>query len=142
MLSSKLKRFTAVSLLTLFAFTLLTAYLSPFAYMTSTAFKDLHQFSRPDAPLWPAQEKTFTWQGKAYPLYHVPFEDGERILALVKKGREESRFVDPQNPERRAKSSGRGGGAPWIRFGNSALGGRTSPKRGKPLISPASSATP
>ncbi len=99
MVSGKMKRFTAAALLTLFAFTLLTAYLSPFAYMTSTAFKDLHQFSRPDAPLWPAQEKSFTWEGKEYPLYHVPFEDGERILALVKKGREESLFVDPQNPE-------------------------------------------
>ena len=62
--SKQMRRFLLVSVLTLFAFTILMAYLSPFAYMASTSLKDLEMISNPDAPLFPAGQATFEYEGK------------------------------------------------------------------------------
>lgn len=83
----------------LFVLMILLAYLSPFAYMLTTAFKDRTMMSNSNAPLWPATEATYTYEGKEYPVYKVPTDDGEiHSWALYKKGREKSLFIDPKNP--------------------------------------------
>jgi multiple sugar transport system permease protein len=94
-----IRRFFSSSGVTLFTLLILTAYLMPFAYMTTTALKDREQFAKPGAPLWPAREATYTYEEQAYPLYQVPTGQGLQAWALVKKGREESFFVDPARPE-------------------------------------------
>lgn len=116
-LARDLRRFLIVASVTLFALMVLTAYLSPFAYMTASAFKDLDQFSRATGPLWPAREATYAYegedatytvedkevivrQGEEYPLYQVPTEEGTEKWALVVKRREESFFLDPNHLER------------------------------------------
>ena len=77
----------------------LTAYLSPFGYMTVTALKNREMITESDAPFWPAVKATYTYEGGEYPIYEVPTEDGVKHWALYKKGREESFFIDPHNPE-------------------------------------------
>ena len=85
---------------TLFTVMMLTVYLSPFGYMTVTAFKNREMITQPDAPLWPAREASYTYEEQAYPIFGVPTEDGEiHQWALIRKGREDSSFVDPENPE-------------------------------------------
>lgn len=84
---------TALALLTLFIFLL------PMGYGWVTSLKTEAQIARAGAPWWPANERTFTYQGEAYALYLVPTEDGIKEWALVKKGREQSSFVDPANPD-------------------------------------------
>ena len=98
-LSHNVRKLTATASLTLFAFMLLSAFLSPFLYMLATSLKDPLQFSKDGTPLWPAIEETFIYQGKELIIYNVPTESGTRQWALLKPGREESLFIDPANPE-------------------------------------------
>jgi multiple sugar transport system permease protein len=78
---------------------LLLAYLFPMSYMIVTALKDSRQFLDSDAPLWPAQDINFVYQGQEYPVYRVPTEQGIQQWALVDPHREDSDFVDPAHPE-------------------------------------------
>ncbi len=96
--SKQMKRFLLISVLTLFAFTILMAYLSPFAYMGATSLKDIEMISNPDAPLLPAAQATIEFEGKEVGIYKVSTEQGVQELALVKPGRQESVFVDPADP--------------------------------------------
>jgi multiple sugar transport system permease protein len=66
--------------------------------MVVTALKDSQQFLDSDAPLWPALNTTFTYQGEEYPVYRVPTEQGIQQWALVDPHREDSDFIDPANP--------------------------------------------
>ncbi|MFQ6100335.1 MAG: carbohydrate ABC transporter permease [Anaerolineae bacterium] len=93
--------FMAVASFTLFVLMILTAYLSPFGYMIITAFKNKEMIADVTAPrLWPATEATFTYEGKEYKIYQVPTDDGKiHDWAMFKPGREESLFLDPENPE-------------------------------------------
>ena len=86
---------------TLFTLMLLTAFLSPFGYMVVTSMKNREMIADPKAPkTWPAREATYTYEDKEYPVMMVPTEDGRvHNWALFKKGREESLFIDPDNPE-------------------------------------------
>lgn len=96
----RMRSFMATASFTLFALMILTAYLSPFGYMVVTGFKHKDVIAEPTAPLWPAVESTFTYEGKKYEIFLVPTEDGEvHKWAMFKKGREESLFLDPENPE-------------------------------------------
>jgi multiple sugar transport system permease protein len=97
-LRRQMRRFAAVSATTLLALTLVSAYLMPLGYMAATAFKERSQLTAPGAPLYPAVPETFEWQGGQYAVYDVPIDGGVRPLALVEPGREQSAFVDPQNP--------------------------------------------
>lgn len=116
-LDARLRRFLASALVTLFAFIALSAYLSPFGYMVTTALKDRQQMAKAGAPWWPAEEATFEYQGDpvtmvagerevhlepgdVFPIYSVPTEQGLRKWALVVKQREESYFLDPADPGR------------------------------------------
>ncbi len=86
-------------LLNLFVWALLIAYLFPMSYMIVTAFKEGQQFVDAGSPMWPAQEVTFAYDGKEYPIYNVPTAQGVRQWALVNPHREDSDFIDPAHPE-------------------------------------------
>jgi multiple sugar transport system permease protein len=75
------------------------AFLSPLAYSALVSLKSEVQIAQPDSPLLPSDPRTFEYQGETYNVYYVPMPDGTtRELALVKKGRQTSDFVDPANP--------------------------------------------
>ena len=99
-LSKRLRPIIAGASLTLFTLLFLMTYLSPFGYMTVTAIKDRSMIADPDAPILPSREATFTYDGQEMAIYLVPTEDGDfNEWAMLKKGREESTFIDPNNPE-------------------------------------------
>ncbi len=98
-LGRELRRWTTRSAITLLGLSVLSAFLLPLAFMVSTAFKDGAQVSNTNAPLWPAEPQTYTWQGTAYPVYEVPTDDGIKEWALVEPHREDAVFIDPANPD-------------------------------------------
>jgi multiple sugar transport system permease protein len=95
-LSRRMRKLLAAGTVTLLAVLLVTAYLMPMAYAFSTALrsKDVET----GAPIWPAQIAKLTYQGQQYDIYNVPTEQGNQRLALIKKGREKSTFIDPAHP--------------------------------------------
>ena len=79
---------------------LLALFLAPFLFMVFTSLKTQAQISILGAPIWPAAPATYEYNGEELDVYIVPMPDGtERELAMVKKGRKESVFIDPANPE-------------------------------------------
>ena len=82
---------------TFFAVVVLAAFLSPMLRSISMSLKTPEQLVQTDAPLWPADPVSFTWQGRSYDVYQVPIDGTIRDLALVEKGRAESKFIDPAN---------------------------------------------
>ena len=77
----------------------LIAFLSPLVYSALVSLKTERQISQPNAPLLPSDPAAYEYQGKTYDVYYVPMPDGTtKELALVKKGRAQSDFVDPANP--------------------------------------------
>jgi multiple sugar transport system permease protein len=95
-LTRQMRDVLAIGTVTLFATLLAMAYLMPLAYSFSTALRT--QVSETGAPFWPAKGSTYEYQGQAYDLYEVPTESGVQQWALIKKGREQSTFIDPANP--------------------------------------------
>lgn len=82
-------------LVTLFAFTVLVAYLLPFGYMLMTSVKSREQISR--NTILPLTQLEYTYEGEALPnyrieggdrlaAYNLPTEDGIRQVALVREG--------------------------------------------------------
>src|SRR5260221_12804923 len=105
-----LRRLTPKVLITLLGIALMLIFLMPLGYMLDTAFKQDTQASSQNAPLWPANAVTYTYQGpdlseynvvsgQALPLYNVPTSNGTKQYALVKGYREDRIFIDPANPE-------------------------------------------
>lgn len=86
---------TAVTLLIAITFIL------PFFNMVFTSLKTTDQMMEPGAPPWPALPGVYEMEdGETVELYTVPMEDGTtRDLTIVQKGRQESVFIDPANPE-------------------------------------------
>jgi len=84
-------------LVTFFAVVLIAGFLSPLLRSFALSFQTPEQVSQVGAPLWPASPLTFTFNGRDYPVYKVPINGVTREMALVKKGRTESKFVDPTN---------------------------------------------
>lgn len=75
-------------------------FLLPLAYVLATSFKLDSQMTTPGAPLWPATQATFNYQGNDYPLYDVPNENGGTTrLAMVSPYREDSDMIDPAHTE-------------------------------------------
>jgi multiple sugar transport system permease protein len=93
------KKLIATALTTLLALFIVTVYLAPLAYMTLTAFKTIDMVRDVNSQLLPSSPVTFNYEGEEYPLLNVPTEDGTKVLALYKPGREESDYIDPANPE-------------------------------------------
>jgi multiple sugar transport system permease protein len=84
---------------TLIAVCIVAAFLSPLLRSASFAVKSNNQIQQPGSPLYPADPLTFVYQGHTLDVYQVPIDGAMRDLALVKKGRAESQFVDPANPD-------------------------------------------
>jgi multiple sugar transport system permease protein len=80
---------------TFFAVVLLAAFLSPLVRAASYSIKSSEQISQVNSPIYPADPLQFTYEGRDYDVYQVPIDGTTRPLALVKKGRTESQFVDP-----------------------------------------------
>ena len=95
----KLRRFTSSVVLTGLALLVLFLFLLPMFYGISTALKTDSQISTIGAPLWPASEAQYTYQGESYDVYLVPIGDEVKPMALVRPGRQVSYFVDIANPE-------------------------------------------
>src|SRR4029453_14204603 len=83
---------------TLVAVVLVAAFLSPMLRPISFPSKRNDQIHQPGSPIFPADPQTFTFEGRTYDVYQVPIDGGSRDLALFKKGRTESQFLDPANP--------------------------------------------
>lgn len=98
-LSFKLWDFTGTALLNLFIFLFVVAYLSPLPFMIIASLTSSDQFLDANAPILPSTRVTFNYGGKDRIVYRMPFEDGERELALVNPSRQSSEFVDPKNPD-------------------------------------------
>jgi multiple sugar transport system permease protein len=77
----------------------LFVFLIPMANGIVTSLKTDSHFSKVGAPQWPSSERQFTYEGEDYDIYLVPIEDEIKPLALYRKGRQVSEFVDPENPE-------------------------------------------
>ena len=78
---------------------ILAAYLLPMVYMFVTSIKEDAQLQSAMAPLWPARTVKYEYEGETVLVYEVPFPEGTRNLALVKKGLKASQFIDPAQPE-------------------------------------------
>jgi multiple sugar transport system permease protein len=75
------------------------AFLSPLAYSALISLKTEEQISQANSPILPSDPRSFDYQGETYSVYYVPLPDGSTgELALVKKGRTQSEFIDPANP--------------------------------------------
>ncbi len=96
---SRLRRAVRGAWVTGFAILVVVTFLAPLGYGITMALKTDSQISKTGAPIWPASERTFTYEGQDYEIYRVPTESGIEEWALVEKRREESWFVDPANPE-------------------------------------------
>ncbi|MEM8859598.1 MAG: carbohydrate ABC transporter permease [Chloroflexota bacterium] len=78
---------------------LVSLWLMPLFYGITTSLKTKEQISDPTGPILPARAQSIEFDGDEYDVYTVPFEDGSvRELALFKKGRQSSTFIDPANP--------------------------------------------
>ncbi|MBX3144394.1 MAG: carbohydrate ABC transporter permease [Trueperaceae bacterium] len=84
---------TSVTLVILFL------YLMPLGYSILTSLKNKNQVSDVQAPLLPSARVTFEHGGTSYEVFKVPLEDGVRELAMTRRGRADSTFIDPKNPD-------------------------------------------
>jgi multiple sugar transport system permease protein len=95
-----MRRFLAVSGITLLAFTVVSAFLMPLAFMFMTSFKDPALVGAPGAPLYPAFPETYEYQGRDYNVYDVPTPDGQvHAWALIEPHREDAVFIDVADPD-------------------------------------------
>ncbi len=99
--SKQLARLGAGATITLFATIILMVYLSPFAYMVVTSFKDKEQITASaTGPILPVEPKTIEYNGEQVELLQVPMDDGSiQELAIIEKSRRSSVFIDPANPD-------------------------------------------
>jgi multiple sugar transport system permease protein len=95
----KMRSFTAYASVTLLAFMLMSFFLMPFVYGFITAFKDKQQIvDSAKGSILPVDPQVIEVDGEKIELFNVPLPDGTtRQLGLVKKGRAESTFVDPND---------------------------------------------
>ncbi len=99
-LYGEMKKFLGKITYTLIATVILLVFLSPLAYMVTTSLKSRDMIAQADGPILPMAPVTFEYNGREHPVLEVPDKNGNMMeLAVVKKGREESIFVDPDNPE-------------------------------------------
>jgi len=84
----------------------LAIYLAPFLFMVFTSLKTPTQIAQLGSPIWPAKPATFDYKGATIDVYKVPIstcaganpnDKSIKNLAAVKKGRQETTFVNPAN---------------------------------------------
>ncbi len=85
-------------LVNLLAVIVVVLYLFPLSYMLITSLKEDAQLGDVNAPIWPASVVTFHYKGRDHPVYNVPTDGGVQEWALVNRRREDSDFIDPDNP--------------------------------------------
>lgn len=94
--------------ITVLVLAILIVFLSPFVFMMVTSLKTREQISVVGAPIWPAAQPKYTYNGKETDVYTVPLNkcvgfdantNDTAHLAIVQRGRQESTFVDPNNLE-------------------------------------------
>jgi multiple sugar transport system permease protein len=115
-----------VTFVTALTVAILVIFLAPFLFMIFTSLKTQGQISQIGAPIWPAKPPTYEYNGKAVEMFKVPMakcagadpnDTSIRDLAAVKKGRQASTFVDPNNlaaGEFSCQVSWRALDRPWI----------------------------
>lgn len=86
------------ALLNLFVFGLLLVYLFPILFIVSTSLMPLSQVGDRHAPPYPAVQTALDHEGERLLIYNVPVDGEIRQLALSEPGRQQSLFIDPQNP--------------------------------------------
>ncbi len=75
-------------------------FVAPLAYMFVTSLKSYDQMNDAQVPaIWPFTRQTFTYEGKQLELYLVPTDQGLEDLAMYRRTRTESWFIDPAHPE-------------------------------------------
>jgi multiple sugar transport system permease protein len=84
-------------LLTFIVVVIVAAFLSPILRSLAVSLKTPAQIGAADGPAYPATPTTYDYQGKTYDVYVVPIDGVDRQLALITKGRTESKFIDPAN---------------------------------------------
>lgn len=105
--TKQLRRFTALSLVTLFAFILLSAFLTPFAYGFVTAFKDKEQIVRSAKgsilPMDPVRYRypTYEYEGETREVYEVVIEGETQQWALINQNEISGQltFVNTAQPD-------------------------------------------
>ncbi|HZJ24219.1 MAG TPA: carbohydrate ABC transporter permease [Anaerolineales bacterium] len=122
----KLRTGINVAFVTALTIALLAIFLAPFLFMVFTSLKTQGQISQLGAPIWPAKPPTFEYNGKVVDMFRVPVskcagydpsDPSVKVLAIAKKGRQESLFVDPNNlaaGEFSCKVSWRALDRPWV----------------------------
>src|SRR5574341_1574195 len=105
-LTHKLRKSANITFITALTIALLAIFLAPFLFMVFTSLKTQGQITQLGAPIWPAKPTTFEYNGKAVEVFRVPMstctgsnpsDTSIKDLAIVKKGRQQSTFVDPAN---------------------------------------------
>lgn len=91
------RRFLGGAGITLFAVILLVGFLLPLVFMTVTSLKTEDQLANQE--ILPKTPVVAEIDGEEYEMFAVPLADGTRDLALVQPGRQESIFVDPDQPD-------------------------------------------
>ena len=86
------------TMITSVALVLLLLYLMPLGYSIVTSLKSKNQVSDVQAPLLPSARVQFEYLGQDYDVVQVPIAGETRELALVRRGRAASTFVDPADP--------------------------------------------
>ena len=81
------------------AVAVLAIFLSPMLRALTVSLKSNEQMTQTGSPIYPADPATYEYQGKTYDVYQVPIDGTTKNLALVKRGRTESQFVDPAAPD-------------------------------------------
>jgi multiple sugar transport system permease protein len=98
--SKRTKNFLKALAVTGGSLILLAMFLSPFLFMVFTSMKSPEQMAALDAPIWPAKQATYSYNGEDLEVFYVPQADGStRELAMLKPSRSESIFIDPANPD-------------------------------------------
>ncbi len=97
---AKLKRFGLSAMVTLFAFSLLSVFLMPFGYMILTSLKDGKQIVKSTrGTVLPVSQQMLKYGDKELPIVKVPIDGSIKELAILKKQRKQSIFIDPNNPD-------------------------------------------
>lgn len=105
-LTKKLFTGANIAFVTGLTIAILVIFLAPFLFMVFTSLKTQGQISQLGAPIWPAKPTTYEHNGESLEMYSVPMarcagsdpsSSEIRDLAIVKKGRQESLFIDPGN---------------------------------------------
>jgi multiple sugar transport system permease protein len=99
--NAKRRRETYISIaVTLLGLALLGLYLMPLAYGLVNSVKSKAQVADAQAPILPSEAQTFEHNGEVYEILSVPMPDGSvQLLGLARKGRSNSSFIDPANPD-------------------------------------------